>query len=309
MARAKVGIIGAGNVGASLAFSIINRDIADVVISDIVEGLPQGKALDMSESRTPDLHDSGAVGTNKVEDMNGCDVVVVTAGVPRKPGMTREQLLDINAKILRDVCGVLKTFKPQPIVIVVTNPLDVMTYLAYKLLGFPKSRVIGMAGVLDSSRMCHFIAEKLGVSAKDVHAMVLGSHGDTMVPVPRLTSVSGIPLPELLPAEEIEKINQRTKDGGAEIVALLKTGSAFYAPGSSIAVMVESILKDERRLLPCSVVLEGEYGQKDVVLGVPIIVGRNGVEKIVSIKLTESENAALNKSADVVRDNIKILKV
>ncbi len=309
MGRAKVGVIGAGNVGASLAFSLINRDICDVIISDIVEGLPQGKALDMSESRTPDYHDCGATGTNKVEDMNGCDVVVVSAGVPRKPGMTREQLLDINAKIIRDVAGILKTFKTQPIVIVVTNPLDVMTYLAYKTLGFPKGRVIGMAGVLDSSRMCHFIADELKVSAKDVHAMVLGSHGDTMVPLPRFTSVSGIPLPELLPAEKIEKINQRTRDGGAEIVALLKTGSAYYAPGSSIAVMVESILKDEKRLLPCSAVLEGEYGLRDIVVGVPVRVGRNGIEQIIELKLNEQEKVALGKSADVVRENIKILKI
>jgi len=309
MGRPKVGIIGGGNVGASLAMSIINRDIADVVISDIVDGLPQGKALDMSESRTPDYHDCEATGTNKIEDMNGCEVVVITAGVPRKPGMTREQLLDINAKIIRDVSAVLKTFKPQPIVLVVTNPLDVMTYLAFKSLGFPKTRVIGMAGVLDSSRMCHFIAEELGVSAKDVRAMVLGSHGDTMVPVPRLTSVSGIPLPELLPADKIEKINQRTRDGGAEIVALLKTGSAYYAPGSSIAVMVESILKDERRLLPCSAVLEGEYGLSEVVVGVPVVLGRNGIEKIIQVKLSEQESAALKKSADVVKENIKILKI
>jgi malate dehydrogenase len=296
-------------VGASLAFSIINRDIADVVMSDIVEGLPQGKALDMSESRTPDLHDCGVSGTNKIEDMNGCDIVVITAGVPRKPGMTREQLLDINAKIIRDVGAVLKTFKTQPIVIVVTNPLDVMTYLAYKILGFPKSKVIGMAGVLDSSRMCHFIAEELKVSAKDVHAMVMGSHGDTMVPLPRFTSVSGIPLPELLPADKIEKINQRTRDGGAEIVALLKTGSAYYAPGSSIAVMVEAILKDEKRLLPCSAVLEGEYGLRDVVVGVPVRLGRGGIEQIIELKLNEQEKAALNKSADVVKENIKILKI
>jgi malate dehydrogenase len=301
--------VGAGNVGASLAFSIVNRDIADVVLSDIVEGLPQGKALDMSESRTPDLHDSGVAGTNKVEDLNGCDIVVVTAGVARKPGMTREQLLDINSKIIRDVVTTVRNFKPQPILIMVSNPLDLMTYLAYKVSGFPRSRVIGMAGVLDSSRMCHFIAERLRVSAKDVHAMVMGSHGDTMVPLPRYTSVSGVPLGELLPQEEIEKINQRTRDGGAEIVALLKTGSAYYAPGSSIAVMVEAILKDENRLLPCSVYLEGEYGQRDVVIGVPVKLGRAGMVEIVSLRLTESEQAALAKSADVVRENVRLLKI
>lgn len=308
MGRPAVGVIGAGNVGASLAMALIKRDLCDVIMSDIVEGLPQGKALDMAESRTPDFENATVVGTNKVEDMNGCRIICVTAGVPRKPGMTREQLLDVNFGIIKDVCTKVKTFNPKPILIVVTNPLDVMTYAAYKLTGFPKQRVIGMAGVLDSSRMCHFIAEKLQVSAKDVQAMVLGSHGDTMVPLPRYTTVSGIPLTELLPKEEIDKINKRTRDGGAEIVALLKTGSAYYAPAAAIAVMVEAILKDENRVLPAAAYLEGEYGLNDVYLGVPVKLGDGGIKQILQLKLSKEEQDELHKSAAVVKENIKLLK-
>lgn len=309
MSRPKVGVVGAGNVGASLAQSIVLRDIADVVISDIVEGLPQGKALDMSQARLPDYHDSGVIGTNSVADMSGCSIVVITAGVPRKPGMTREQLLEINAKIIKDVCSTIKTFNPSPIVIVVTNPLDVMTYLALKLTGFRPNRVFGMAGVLDSSRFAHFISQKLQVSVKDIQPMILGSHGDTMVALPRYTTVSGIPLTELLPQEEIDKLVVRARDGGAEIVSLLKTGSAYYAPASSIAIMVESILKDENRVLPCAAYLQGEYGLKDVVVGVPVKIGADGIKEILKLNLKQDELAALHKSASVVKENISIVKV
>jgi malate dehydrogenase len=309
MPRSRIGVIGAGMVGSSLAQCLVMRDLGDVVLSDIVEGMPQGKALDLCQSRGPNAHDSAVRGTNSLDDMNGCEVVVVTAGVPRKPGMTREQLLDINARIIRDVAAKARGFQPQPILIVVTNPLDVMTFLAYRETGFPKRRVIGMAGALDSARFVHFIAERLQVSVKDVSAMVLGSHGDTMVPLPRFTTVSGVPLTELLPAEEIEKLVRRTRDGGAEIVALLKTGSAYYAPAAAIASMVESILKDEKRVLPCACYLEGEYGLRDVFVGVPAKLGREGVEQIVELNLSESERAALHASAKVVRENAAILKI
>lgn len=309
MAKAKVGVVGAGNVGASCAMTLINKGLCDVVIYDIVEGLPQGKALDMSQSRNPDFHDTRVTGTNKMEDLNGCSVVVVTAGIPRKPGMTREQLLEVNTNIMRDVCNKMKAFNPVPITIVVTNPLDVMTYAAMRLLNETREHVFGMAGVLDSSRMAHFVADAVGASVKDVHAMVLGSHGDSMVALPRYTTVSGIPITELLPSDKIEAINKRTRDGGIEIVNLLKTGSAYYAPGSSAALMVESVIRDENRLLPCAVYLKGEYGLKDVVVGVPAILGAEGIKKVVELKLAPDEQAQLNKSAGVVKENIALLKL
>lgn len=309
MPRPKVGIVGAGNVGASAALILLKNDLCDVVLSDIVEGLPQGKSLDMSESRQVDHHDAWAFGTNKVEDMRECQIVCITAGVPRKPGMTREQLLDINTGIVRDVCAKLKSVGANPILIVVTNPLDVMTYAALKLTGFPRERVIGMAGVLDSNRFAHFVAEKLKVSPKDISAMVLGSHGDTMVAMPRFTTVSGIPITELLPKDEIDALCKRTANGGIEIVNLLKQGSAYYAPGSAIASMVEAILHDSNRVLPCSVLLQGEYGLKDVVVGVPCKLGEGGLKQILQIKLTSEEDAALKKSAAVVAENVKLLKL
>lgn len=309
MPRPKVGIVGAGNVGASAALMLLKHDMCDVIMSDIVEGMPQGKSLDMSESRQVDHHDAWAYGTNKVEDMKECRVVAITAGVPRKPGMTREQLLDINTGIIKDVCTKLKSVGANPILIVVTNPLDVMTYAALKLTGFPRERVIGMAGVLDSNRFAHFVAEKLQVSPKDISAMVMGSHGDTMVAMPRFTTVSGIPITELLPKEEIDALCKRTANGGAEIVNLLKQGSAYYAPGSSIAAMVEAILNDANRVLPCSVLLQGEYGLQDVVVGVPVKLGEKGVTQILQLKLTPEEDAALKKSASVVAENQKILKL
>jgi len=309
MARPRVGIVGAGNVGAAAAFILAKRNLCDVLLSDIVEGLPQGKGLDMNECRQIDHHEGAVTGTNRIEDMKDCAVVVITAGVPRKPGMTREQLLDINTNIIRDVCGKLKSTGASPVLIVVTNPLDVMTYAALKITGFPKRRVLGMAGVLDSNRFAHFVAERLQVSPRDVQAMVLGSHGDTMVALPRFTTVGGIPITELLPKEECDKLAIRARDGGAEIVALLKTGSAYYAPGSSIAAMVESILYDQNRVLPCSAYLEGEYGLSDVVVGVPCRIGEGGLKQILEVKLQPEELAALKRSADVVKENVRLLKL
>lgn len=303
MARTRIGVVGAGMVGASLAQCLVQRELGDVVLTDIVEGMPQGKGLDLSQSRSPNGHDARVSGTNDMGELNGCSVVVVTAGVPRKPGMTREQLLDINAKIIRDVCGKVKTFEPSPILIVVTNPLDVMASLALRETGFPARRVIGMAGVLDSSRFAHFVAEKLGVSVLDVQAMVLGSHGDSMVALPRYTTVSGIPITQLLPEAEVQNLCERTRHGGAEIVKFLKSGSAYYAPGASIAVMVESILRDQKRVVPCSCRLEGQYGLQDVYIGVPAKLGAEGVEQILEIELTDKEREALHASAKVVREN------
>ncbi len=308
MPRAKVGIVGAGNVGAACAFILQKKGICDVVMSDIVDGVPQGKALDMNECRQVDHHSTRVTGTTNVADMKDCQVVVITAGVPRKPGMTREQLLDINAGIIKDVCSKLMATGAKPVIIVVTNPLDVMTYAALKITGFPKNRVLGMAGVLDSNRYAHFIAERLQVSPRDISAMVLGSHGDTMVPVPRFTTVAGIPITELLSKEECDALAVKARDGGIEIVNYLKT-SAWLAPGSSIAAMVEAVINDENRVLPCSAYLDGEYGLKDVVVGVPCKVGDGGVKEVLKVRLTDAEQAALAKSAAVVKENCALLKL
>jgi malate dehydrogenase len=308
MPRPKVGIVGAGNVGAACAFILQKKGIADVVVSDVVDGVPQGKSLDMNQCRQVDHHATRVTGTMNVADMKDCQVVVITAGVPRKPGMTREQLLDINAGIIKDVCTRLLATGAQPVIIVVTNPLDVMTYAALKITKFPRGRVVGMAGVLDSNRYAHFIAERLQVSPRDISAMVLGSHGDTMVPLPRFTTVSGIPITELLPKEECDQLAVKARDGGIEIVNFLKT-SAWLAPGSSIAAMVEAILSDENRVLPCACHLDGEYGLRDVVVGVPAKLGDGGVKQILQLKLTDAEMAALRKSADVVAENCRLLKL
>jgi malate dehydrogenase len=309
MGRPRVGIVGGGNVGASAALLIARAELADVVISDIVEDMPQGKALDLTQMMAAQAAEARIEGTNRVADLADCAIVVVTAGVPRKPGMTREQLLDINAKIIRDCVGPLTAARTPPILIVVTNPLDVMTWLALKLSGWGRRRVFGMAGVLDSARMAAFVAMKLGVSMRDVRAMVLGSHGDSMVGIPRYTTVSGIPITELMTPKEIAEIVERTRNGGAEIVKLLKTGSAFYAPGASIAEMVGSILRDEKRILPTAVLLDGEYGMKDVVVGVPALLGAGGVDKVLEVRLEADEAAALKKSADIVRENCAVLKI
>jgi malate dehydrogenase len=305
----KVAVIGAGNVGASAALYIAERGLADVTLIDIVEGMPQGKALDMVQA-APLWHKGATVtGANDLAAVKGADVVVMTAGFPRKPGMSRTDLLKANADIVRPAAAAVKQHAPEAFVVVVTNPLDVMAHLFWKLTGFPKHRVMGMAGILDSTRFRAFIAMELGVSGADVQAMVLGGHGDSMVPLTRFTTVGGIPIGELIPAARIAEIAQRTRDGGAEIVKLLKTGSAYYAPAMSAVEMTEAILTDQKRLVPCSVLLTGEYGLKDLFIGVPVVLGARGVEKIIELKLTPEELAALQKSGKDVADSIAELSV
>ncbi len=305
LGRPKIAVVGAGMVGSSAALKMAQKELGDIVLVDVVEFVAEGKALDMAQSSPLDGFDAALIGkTNDFSVIEGSDVVVITAGVPRKPGMTRMDLLMTNANIVEGIANHIRELAPNAVVIVVTNPLDVMTYIAWKTTGFPRERVIGQAGVLDSIRMRYFIAAELGVSVKDVHAMVLGSHGDQMVPLPRYTTVSGIPITELLPPDVIERINDRTRKGGTEIVNLLKTGSAYYAPGAATAEMVEAVVRDKKRLLAASVWLQGEYGLKDVFIGVPIILGKNGVERIVELKLTEEELRLLHQSAEEVRKGI-----
>jgi len=305
--RTKVSVVGAGFVGSTLAQRLAERELGDVVLIDIIEGIPQGKSLDMYESAGLEDFSSMVTGTNSYEDIKGSDIVVITAGLARKPGMTREDLLLKNAQIISQITKEIKDKAPEAILIVVTNPLDIMTQLVHKISGFPSNRVIGMAGVLDSSRMRSFIAMELDVAPSDVQAMVMGGHGDSMVPLPRYTTVAGIPITELLSAEKIEQINQRTRDGGAEIVKLLKTGSAYYAPSSSAAEMVEAILKDKRRIMPCSVLLSGQYGLKDVFVGVPVKLGREGLIDIIELKLNNDELNSLHDSAKIVRENFNYI--
>ncbi|MBU0672958.1 MAG: malate dehydrogenase [Candidatus Margulisbacteria bacterium] len=305
--RKKITVIGAGNVGATTALRIAEKELGDVVLLDIVEGLPQGLGLDLYESSPISGFDSKIIGTNDYQDTKGSDVVVVTAGLARKPGMSREDLLQKNAAIIKSVVQQTAKYSPDSIIIIVTNPLDIMTQLAKKISGFPKNRVLGMAGVLDSGRMRSFIAEALNISVKDVSAMVLGGHGDAMVPLPRYTCVSGKPITDLLPADKISAIVERTRKGGAEIVNLLKTGSAYYAPSAAAAQMVEAIIKDKKVVLPCAAYLEGEYGLKDVYIGVPAKLGSNGIEEIIELKLSAAELSALKKSADVVKENVNKL--
>jgi len=308
VSRRKVTVIGAGNVGATTAQRIAEAGLADVVLIDVVEGLPQGKALDLAESAPVQLHDHAIVGTNDYADTAGSDVVVVTAGLARQPGMSRDDLLLKNAGIVRAVVAKAAEQSPNAILIIVTNPLDAMVHVALETSGFPKNRVIGMAGVLDSARFRTFIAEELGVSSADVTAFVLGGHGDTMVPLPRFSTVAGIPLPELMKPDRIDAIVQRTRTGGAEIVALLKSGSAFYAPAASVAQMVDSILNDRKRVLPCAVLLAGEYKIDGLVVGVPVVLGATGVERIIQIALTADEQAALLASAESVRSLVDTMK-
>jgi malate dehydrogenase len=305
----KVAVIGAGNVGAGVALYVAERGLADVTLIDIVEGMPQGKALDMQQT-TPLWHKGGRIeGANDLAAVKGSDVVVMTAGFARKPGMSRTDLLKANAEIVRPAAEAVKQHAPNAYVVVVTNPLDVMAHLFWKVSGFPKQRVIGMAGILDSARMRAFIAMELGVSGADVDAMVLGGHGDSMVPLPRFTTVGGIPITELLAADRIAAISDRTRQGGAEIVKLLKTGSAYYAPAMSAVEMVEALLTDQKRLVPCSVLLDGEYGMKNIFIGVPIVLGAKGVEKIFALNLNAEELAALQKSGKDVADAIAELAV
>ena len=306
----KVAVIGAGNVGASVALYVAERGLADVVLIDRPEmdGMPQGKALDMQQS-APLWHKGGRIeGATDLAAVKGADVVVMTAGFPRKPGMSRTDLLKMNADIICPAAEAVKLHAPNAYVVVVTNPLDVMAHLFWKTTGFPKNRVLGMAGILDSARFRAFIGMELGVSAADVQAMVLGGHGDSMVPLPGYTTVGGISVTDLIPAARLDEIIARTRNGGAEIVKLLKTGSAYYAPAMSAVEMVEAILTGQKRLVPCSVLLEGEYGLKDLFIGVPVILGGKGVEKIVALKLSAADQAALEKSARDVADMIGELK-
>ena len=300
-----VAVIGSGQVGATAAQRILEKGISDVVLFDVVEGMPQGKALDLMEAAPIEGHDRRIMGTNRYEDIADAEIVVVTAGLPRKPGMTREDLLALNAKIITDVCGNIKKFAPDSKIIIVTNPLDVMTHLAAKVTGFPKNRVFGMAGVLDTARMRFFIADRLGVVPREVQAIVLGGHGDLMVPVSSHTRVNGKDPKSDIPAGELSKIEQRTRDGGAEIVALLKTGSAFYAPASSVCEMVRVILRNEKKILPVCAYLGGEYGLKDMYFGVPAELGKNGVERVVEIPLAPEEKNSLAQSANKVRQGIE----
>ncbi len=302
MARPKITVVGAGHVGGTLTQRLAETNCYDLVLVDVVEGLPQGKALDLVQAGPVCGYDSTVIGTNGYEETEGSSVVVITSGVPRKPGMSRDELLATNTNIVGGVVREVAARSPDAILILVTNPLDVMVHVAQYVSGFPKTRVLGMAGVLDSARLRAFISMELDVSAADVQAMVLGGHGDSMVPLPRYTTVAGRPLTECLPKERVEALVQRTRGGGAEIVGLLKTGSAFYAPSASAAEMVEAVLKDQKRILPCAVRCEGEYGLRDVVVGVPVKLGRVGVEEIIEYDLTREEQAALAASAESVKD-------
>jgi len=305
----KVTVVGAGNVGATLAQRIADRELADVVLIDIIEGMPQGKGLDMRQAGPVEGSDSRVIGTNDYADTKGSDVVVITAGIARKPGMSRDDLLNTNYKIVRECTENVAKHSPNAVLIVVSNPLDAMAQVAYKVSGFPKQRVFGMAGVLDSARMRTFIAMELGVSVENVSAFVLGGHGDTMVPLPRYSTVAGVPITELLPPDRVEAIVKRTASGGAEIVGLLKTGSAYYAPSASTAEMVDAVLKDKHKVLPCACYLEGEFGIQGLYVGVPAQLGAPGVEKIWEIKLTDTESAALHKSAAAVKELVDIMKL
>ena len=309
MGRKKISIIGAGFVGATAAHWAAEKELGDVIIVDIIEGLPQGKALDLFEASPIEGFNARVVGTNGFEETRGSDVVIITSGVPRKPGMSREDLLDINKKIIESVVAQVVEKSPNAILIMVTNPLDTITYLAFKKSGFPRERVMGMAGVLDTARFRAFIAMELGVSVEDIQALLLGGHGDEMVPLPRYTTISGIPLSQLLPKETIDKLVDRTRKGGGEIVNLLKTGSAFYAPSAGAVQMAEAILKDKKRILPCCVYLKGEYGLKDICFGVPVKLGAKGVESIIQLELTEEEKKLLAKSAESVKKSIAELKL
>jgi malate dehydrogenase len=309
MARPKITVVGAGNVGATAAQYIVEKELGDVVLVDVIEGIPQGKALDLAQAGPVHGYDSALTGSNGYDDTANSDVVVITAGMARKPGMTRDDLLFKNAEIVGSVVEQVARRSPNSILILVTNPLDAMVQLAWKKSGFPAERVLGMAGVLDSSRFRTFIARELNVSVENVTAFVLGGHGDTMVPLPRYSTVAGIPITDLLPKEKIDALVTRTANGGAEIVNFLKSGSAYYAPGASAVEMVEAILKDKKKILPCAAYLNGQYGTTGLYVGVPVKLGRKGVEQIIEIKLTPDEQAAFNKSAAAVRELVDKLKL
>ncbi len=303
----KVTVVGAGNVGATTAQRLAEKELCDVVLIDIIEGVPQGKALDLTEAAPIEKHDAGLIGSNNYEASEKSDVVIITAGIARKPGMSRDDLLNTNTKIMKSVTEQIARFSPDAILIIVSNPLDAMCHVAYKASNFPRNRVIGMAGVLDSARFRAFISMELNVSVENTHAFVLGGHGDTMVPLPRYSTVAGIPVTELISNERIDALIERTRKGGAEIVGLLKTGSAYYAPASAAVEMAEAVLKDKKKILPCAAYLEGEYGINDLFIGVPVKLGSNGIEEIIQIKLTDEENAALKRSADAVKELVGLL--
>ena len=307
--RPKITVVGAGNVGASVAQYAVEKELGDVVLVDVIEGIPQGKALDLAQAGPVHGYDSKLVGSNGYDDTANSDIVVITAGLARKPGMTRDDLLFKNAEIVGGVVEQVVRRSPNSILILVTNPLDAMVQLAWKKSGFPAQRVIGMAGVLDSSRFRAFIAMELNVSVENVHAFVLGGHGDTMVPLPRYSTVAGVPITELLSPERVKALCERTANGGGEIVALFKTGSAYYAPAASTVEMVEAILKDKKKILPCAAYLDGQYGVKGLYVGVPVKLGRAGVEQVIEITLTPEEQAAFNKSAGAVRELVDKLKI
>jgi malate dehydrogenase len=307
--RTKISVIGAGFVGSTLAQRLVERDYADIVMFDIIPNMPQGKALDMLEAGPILGYDSQIIGTNDYADTANSSIVVITSGFPRKPGMSRDDLVKKNQEVITQVTEQVVRYSPDSIIIMVTNPLDAMAQLAYKISGFPRNRVVGMAGVLDTARFRTFIARELNVSVRDVQAYVLGGHGDTMVPLARMSTVAGVPLAQLLPPERIEQIVQRTRDGGAEIVKLLGTGSAYFAPSASILQMVESIMLDKKMIMPCAVYLEGEYGINGLFVGVPVKLGAGGVEQIIQIDLDENEQAQLQRSADAVQELIKVMGI
>ena len=304
----KVTVVGAGNVGATAAQRLAEKQLCDVVLVDIIEGVPQGKALDLVEAAAIEKHDSHLTGANDYDETADSDIVIITAGIPRKPGMSRDDLISTNAGIVGNVTQEVASRSPESIIIVVSNPLDAMCHVAYDRCGFPKERVIGMAGVLDSARFRAFISMELNVSVENTHAFVLGGHGDTMVPLPRYSTVAGIPITELLAKDRIDALVERTRNGGAEIVGLLKTGSAYYAPASAAVEMAESILKDKKKILPCAAYLQGEYGIQDLFIGVPVKLGAKGAEEIIEITLSEEEQQALQKSADSVQELKSLLK-
>ncbi len=312
--RKKISLIGAGNIGGTLAHLIALKNLADIVLFDVVEGMPQGKALDIAQSSAVEGFDVSIKGTCSYEDIQNSDVIIVTAGIPRKPGMSRDDLVSINTGIIKTVAENIKKHAPNAFVIVVTNPLDVMVWVMKEVSGLPHNKVVGMAGVLDSSRFNYFLSQEFNVSVNDIVSFVLGGHGDTMVPLVRYTTVSGIPIQDLIKMglttqEKIDSITQRTRDGGAEIVQLLKTGSAFYAPASSAIAMAQSYLLNQKRLLPCAAYLKGEYGVKDLYVGVPVIIGSQGVEKVIEVNFNQEEKAVFEKSVDSVRNLMKIVKL
>ena len=307
--RFKITVVGSGNVGATTAQRLVEKGYADVVLVDIIEGVPQGKALDLMEAGPVEGYDGRVVGSNEYAETASSDIVVITAGLPRKPGMSRDDLLMKNYDIVKGVTDQVARLSPNAVLVVVSNPLDAMCQVALRTSRFPRERVLGMAGVLDSARFRTFIAMELGVSVENVHALVMGGHGDTMVPLPRFSTVAGVPITELMTRETIEKLVKRTREGGAEIVSLLKTGSAYYAPASAVTEMVDSILMDRKKILPCAVYLQGEYGIRDLFVGVPAKLGARGVEKIIELKLTPDERAMLQKSADSVAELVGVMRI